>query len=116
MTYVSQTDVAITLATAASIIRDTGWAIGYFGEPGGPYCAYGALWAAANGRTDVLKAATHAVEDHLRATTPEGTHRAAAFDQIVYWNDHLAVNEDAVTDVLFATAQDLISTTKEGPK
>jgi hypothetical protein len=111
MTYISQTDVAITLATAASIIDTQGWTVGTFGHhTDGPCCAYRAISRAAGDSKALCNDTVVAFEKHLRETTPEGTHRATAFDQIVYWNDHLAADATQVVATLNDAASTLIGT------
>ena len=111
MTYISQTDVAITLATAASIIDTQGWTIGTFGDhTDGPCCAYRAISRAAGDSKALCNDTVVAFENHLRETAPETTHRPAAYDQIVYWNDHLASDATQVVATLNDAASTLIGT------
>ena len=111
MTYISQTDVAITLATAASIINTQGWTVGTFGDhTDGPCCAYRAISRAAGGSWPLCNGTVVAFENHLRETTPEIARRPSAFDQIVYWNDHLAADATQVVAALNDAASTLIGT------
>jgi hypothetical protein len=118
MTYISQTDVAITLATAASIIDTQGWTVGTFGHiDDGPCCAYRAISRAAGDSQALCNDTVVAFENHLRETAARVMALPAVewqlvpgLDQIVYWNDHLASDATQVVATLNDAASSLIGT------